>query len=170
MREPPARAEIDVVLAEAAIRRVVLRYCRAIDRRDMTLLRSCYHADAVEEHGSFSGSIDEYVIWVASLLEKFDMTMHLVGNLLVDLDGTDQARVETYGMAVHRGDPDTPSRNLTTGFRYVDRFERRDGEWRIARRVAVTEWSRFEDPGTWWAVPETHRSGRHDGDDPVSWV
>jgi ketosteroid isomerase-like protein len=156
--------------AEAAIKRVILRYCRAVDRIDLPLLRSCYHPDAIEEHGSFSGSVDEYVAWVASLLEKFDMTMHLVGNVLVECDGPDSARAETYGLAFHRGDPDTPSRNLTTGFRYVDRFERRDGEWRIARRVAITEWSRLDDPRAWWEVPPTHRTGRRDREDPVYWV
>jgi hypothetical protein len=165
-----AGEDVDALTAEAAIRHVILRYCRAVDRLDLDLLRSCYHDDAVDEHGSFSGTIDEYVAWVAPLLEKYDMTMHLVGNLQVELDGPDGARAETYGVAFHRGDAGVPSRNLTTGFRYVDRFERRDGEWRIARRIAITEWSRIDDPAAWWEVPDAHRTGRRDRDDPVYWV
>ncbi len=27
------------------------------------------------------------------------------------------------------------------GGRYIDRFERRDGEWRIARRVLLLDWT-----------------------------
>ena len=50
------------------------------------------------------------------------------------------------------------------GIRYVDRFERRAGEWRIARRELRWEWVRTDrleplDPG--W----TH--GRIDRSDPV---
>jgi hypothetical protein len=166
MREP----DVASLQSESAIRAVVLRYCRAIDRRDFELLRDCYHADATDEHGSFSGTVDEYVEWVRTLLEQYSVTMHLVGNLLVELDGLERARVETYGVAVHRGDPTDPTANLTTGFRFVDRFERRDEEWRIARRVATTEWSRVDDPAGWWEVPPAFRRGSYDHHDPVYWV
>jgi SnoaL-like domain len=170
--------DIEALRSEAAIRTVVLRYCRAIDRRDFDLLRECYHPDATDEHGSFSGTVDEYIEWVRALLTKYSMTMHFVGNVLVELDGPAAARVETYGIATHRGDPMQPTQNLTTGFRFIDRFERRspsgggDGaaDWRIARRVATTEWSRVEDPGSWWEPPASFRRGSHDRDDPVFWV
>ena len=83
------------------------------------------------------GTRDEYVDWVAGVLTRFTGTMHVVANQLVELDGDDDARSETYGVAYHWGDPpDDQRRNFTTGFRYVDRFARRDGDWRIARRVA----------------------------------
>lgn len=166
MREP----EIASLRAEAAIRSVVLRYCRAVDRRDFDLLRDCYHPDATDEHGSFTGTVDEYVEWVRPLLAKYTMTMHFVGNLLVELDRPDRARAETYGIAVHRGDPVDPTANLTTGFRFIDRFERRSDDWRIARRVATTEWSRVDDAASWWQPPTSFRRGRHDHDDPVYWV
>ena len=52
----------------------------------------------------------------------------------------DVARAESYGVAYHRKEGGEPRQNLSTGFRFVDRFERRDGDWRIARRVATTEW------------------------------
>ena len=32
----------------------------------------------------------------------------------------------------------------TFGGRYVDRFERRDGEWKIAHRTVVHEWDKVE--------------------------
>ena len=32
----------------------------------------------------------------------------------------------------------------TFGGRYLDRFERRDGEWRIAHRTVVHEWDKVE--------------------------
>ena len=132
---------VQALLDRQAIRDVVLRYCRGIDRLDLELVRDCYHPDATDEHGTFRGTRDEYVDWVGGVLGRFTGTMHLVANQLVELDG-DIARSETYGVAYHHGDPpDDHRRNFTTGFRYVDRFERRDGEWRIATRVAVREWT-----------------------------
>ena len=68
---------------------------------------------------------------------------------------------------MHRASSGEPHLNLTTGFRYVDRFERRDGEWRIAHRVAVTDWSRLTAPDDWWPLPEHHRLGARGATDPI---
>ena len=162
--------ELSVLVAEAAIGRVVARYCRAIDRMDEALLRSCYHPGATDEHGSFHGGVDEYVTWVWGLLERYRSTMHLVGNQLVELDSPISARVETYGVAFHTGETDDVRLNLTTGFRFVDRFDDLDGTWAISRRIAVTEWTRTNDPATRWDPPESLRVGRRDREDPVYWV
>ncbi|MFA5883943.1 MAG: nuclear transport factor 2 family protein [Acidimicrobiia bacterium] len=161
--------------AESEIRRVLLRYARGIDRLDLELVRSCYHPDATDSHGSFDGTVDEYVTWVERVLRRYDATMHLLGNPLVELDDGDgdpaappsAADVETYGMAFHRAAGGPPERNLVTGFRFVDRFECRDGEWRIARRVAVTEWSRVDREDDWWPIPDGMLQGRRDRTDPV---
>jgi hypothetical protein len=54
------------------------------------------------------------------------------------------------------------------GLRYVDDFERRAGEWRIAARVCAFEWSRLDPvpPGGWIPGPEATQ-GRVDGTDVV---
>lgn len=163
--------DLRAIRDERDIHAVVLRYCRGVDRLDPTLVRSCYHDDATDEHGSFSGTADEFVTWVFRLLPRYDMTMHLVANVLIDLLG-DVARVESYGVAVHRTEdrhPFEPSSNLTTGFRFIDRFERR-GEWRIAKRVATTEWSRIDPEAGRWPVPPGMRRGSRDETDPVWWL
>jgi hypothetical protein len=158
------------LVAEAEIRAVVMRYCRAIDRLDMDLLRSCYHPDAVDEHGTFTGTVDEYVAWVDRVLRRYDSTMHVVANHLAELDSPTSARAETYGFAFHHTDDGDERRNLTMAFRFVDRFELRSGRWAIARRVAVTEWVRRTDPASWWPSPEGVRVGRRDREDAVYWV
>jgi len=157
------------LLDEHDIRDVVLRYCRGIDRLDLELVRDCYHADATDEHGTFSGTRDEYVEWVGQVLTRFAGTMHVVANQLIEVSG-DQARSETYGVAYHWGDPpDDHRRNFTTGFRYVDRFERRDGRWRIRARVAVREWTQKVTPEQQWAIPAERdgRRGRRDRTDAL---
>ncbi|WP_432842562.1 nuclear transport factor 2 family protein [Dactylosporangium sp. CA-092794] len=155
------------VEAEFAIRRVLMRYCRAIDRMDEPLLRSCYHPDATEDHAGFRGGVDDYVTWVWALLGKFTMTMHVVANVLVEPDGPDAARAESYGVAYHRDErsPDNPRRNYSSGFRYLDRFERRDGDWRIASRLVAVEWSRVE--GGFIDLPPGITRGARGGADPL---
>jgi ketosteroid isomerase-like protein len=164
-RDPQVQALLD----QQAIRDVVLRYCRGIDRLDLELVRDCYHPDATDEHGGFVGDRDEYVEWVGGILGRFAGTMHVVANQLVEVTG-DAARSETYGVAYHWGDPpDDQGRNFTTGFRYVDRFERRDDRWRIARRVAVREWTHTVTPDQQWHLPPERdgRRGRRDRSDAV---
>lgn len=162
--------------AEAQIRKVLLRYARGIDRLDLDLVRSCYHPDATDSHGSFDGTVDEFVIWVERVLHRYDLTMHFLGSPLIEFPpapagaddtGPTVAAVETYGMAFHRAAGGPPERNLVTGFRFLDRFERRAGAWRIARRVATTEWSRIDRDTDWWPLPDGMLQGRRDRTDPV---
>ena len=155
------------LVAESEIRRCLLRYARGVDRLDLELVRSCYHPDATDAHGSFTGTVDEFLVWVERLLRRYDFTMHFLGSPLIELDDATHARVETYGMAFHRAASGPPERNLVTGFRFVDRFERRNGAWRIAQRIAVTEWSRIDDADAWWPIPDGMLQGRRDRTDPV---
>jgi hypothetical protein len=135
-------AAIAGLLDKQAIHEVVLRYCRGVDRRDAALVRDCYWPDATDDHaGAFSGPRDDFVDWVLHVVTRFTGTMHVIANHLVELDSDDVASAEAYGVARHWGDPpDDPRRNFTTGFRYLDRFERRSGEWRIAARTVALEW------------------------------
>jgi hypothetical protein len=158
-------AELQDLIDDRAIRDVVLRYCRGIDRMDQDLVRSCYHPDARDAHGTFEGGVDELITWVWRVLARYAVTQHFVANQLVELDG-DQARSETYGVAVHRTPAGKEAGNLVTGFRFIDDFERR-GEWRILRRVATTEWVRVWRPEDDWPVPAGMLTGRRDRDDPV---
>lgn len=152
---------------ERDVRRIVLDYFRGIDRRDRALVASCYHEGASEVHGSFDGPAEEFVEWAWRLVPRYEWTAHYVAQQFVDLRG-DRAHVETYGTAVHEGEPHSdPSRNLTIGFRFLDRFERRAGRWGIVRRVAVTDWCRLWDPATRWEVADSLLTGRPGSDDPL---
>ncbi len=57
----------------------------------------------------------------------------------------DVAAAETYAVAYHRyPDADGQPTDMWAGLRYVDRFERRAGEWRIRKRVCAYEWRRTD--------------------------
>lgn len=162
----PETAPWAALADKQAIYEVILRYCRGIDRLDLELVRSCYHPGAVDHHTNFEGNRDEFVVWVEGALRLLAGTMHLVGNHLVEIDG-DRARCETYCTAFHWADPANGTlENVTTGIRYVDRFERRGGEWLIAERFAFREWIRTE-PNQRGADPAEGPTGCRDRSDPV---
>ena len=137
---------LEVLLAERAVHRVLCSYARGIDRLDLNLVRSCYWPDATDDHGGYSGGVDGFIEFVDAALARFERTSHFLGNVLIDVDlGGDVARAETYAVAYHRLSTAAGAQaDMTAGLRYVDRFERRAGEWRIARRVCAYEWRRTD--------------------------
>lgn len=161
---------LEELWADHAIHQVLLRYCRGIDRLDEALVRACYHPDARDERGTFEGGVDELVDWSFRLLQRFTMTTHHLANVLVEVAGP-VALAESYLIAHHRSttEPTHPGRNFSLGFRFVDRFEERGGEWRIAHRVGITEWHR-EEVGPPFVAPEGTRSAARDGADVVQWL
>jgi hypothetical protein len=136
---------IEALLAKQEIYEVVMRYCRAVDRLDMELLRECYHPDAIDHHTAFEGVRDDYIEWVQGPLGKLAGSQHIIANHLVELDlPNDLAWSEAYCNSYHWTEPGgDPRLNFAGGSRYVDRFERRDGVWRIGERWSVREWTRL---------------------------
>ena len=159
-------AALQRLLDEDAIKKVHLRYCRAIDRRDFDLLRSCYHADAIDDHGDFVGGIDEFIAYCREGTLNFLSTSHLTCNMLVEVHG-DVAHTEFYGRAYHRvaAGADGVEKDLAVNTRWVDRFEKRGGEWRIARRTVVVDSDRVDPVQERW-VPDEQYRGRRDSSDP----
>jgi ketosteroid isomerase-like protein len=148
-------ALIERVADESAIREVVYRYCRGIDRRQFDLVRSCYHPDATDDHGAYKGGVDGFIEHCQAGLSRYERTMHFIGNLLIEVDG-DQAKSEAYTIAYHRLSPreERPARDHIVAFRYLDRFERRGGQWRIRERICVFDWTRTDPvPKGWDFVP-----------------
>jgi ketosteroid isomerase-like protein len=148
MTQTASKAPIGIqeVLDREAIRDVIYRYCRAIDRQDAELLRSCYHEDAIEDHGGiFYGPLDEWVRQTINHdLSIFTATSHMVTNTAIVLEG-DEAYVETYVLASHESRDDGSGAELMwLAGRYIDRFVRRDGEWRILRRALMVDWTHTE--------------------------
>ena len=149
---PDNQAQLAQLLAKQEITELLFRYCRGVDRLDMELVRSCYHPDATDSHGSFHGTVDEYLTWSERLLRRYTGTVHTVMNILIELapevagdSATQWARSEAHGVARHWTEGAPPEMNLSVGFRFIDDVCRRDGgPWLIQRRVATTEWVREE--------------------------
>lgn len=143
---------VDELIARAEIHQCLLRYCRGVDRGDKALVASAYHDDGYDDHGTFKGLGRDFA---GHIVDRMDTTgtvgMHQITNSYVEVDG-DKAVGETYFIAVNPEGPDmvkTPGVRFVYG-RYFDRFEKRAGEWKIARRQVLIDWAQPNDDGTPW--------------------
>lgn len=129
---------------------LVYLLARALDRRDETLLRSLFHDDATDDHGTFNGSASDFVTWVMPLLSGMERTQHCISNVLIDVVG-DRAVGESYFVAHHdlKSPEGDPAHMIAAG-RYLDRFERRDGSWKISHRHAIFEWNSWQPSTDGW--------------------
>jgi hypothetical protein len=136
---------IGPVVDRAEIYAALVRYCRGVDRRDLEMIRSTYHPDAWDDHGTYQGDLEGFLAFVAEeVWSRFRTTMHKLGQALIEIEG-DSAECETYAICHHVAAEDgRDTQDSVMGIRYLDRFERRDGEWRIARRQLRWEWIRHD--------------------------
>ena len=124
------------LLDQVALRDLVMRYCRGVDRRDFALLRSLYHDDAIDDHGAmFSGGPDDFVAWLPAAMAPWELTIHAVTNSLFVIEA-DRAEGEHYVRAWHRTYPPRRKEYVVHG-RYLDRYERRAGAWKFLHRSLV---------------------------------
>lgn len=164
--------KLERLIAKSEIEEAMCRYARGVDRADWDAVRACYHDDAVDEHGAFRGTADEFIDWVKDRLGPVPFAMHFLGNCLIDFLDDRTAAVETYFVAHHLyenhhagGDDGTAMEDVYG--RYVDRFERReDGVWRIAARRVVYDCTRTQ-PSTHHIRKLVGSIGRRDHLDPV---
>jgi hypothetical protein len=134
------------------------RYTRGVDRLDQESLVSAFHHDARIEQGPMRGNAKAFVEYFWPNQGTRVTCQHYIGNPTIEIDG-DRARSEVYFLSVGREAGETKVKLV--GGRYVDRLERRDGEWRIAERVTIGEWMLDGDG----AVDMTGKS-RRDPSDP----
>lgn len=130
--------EIRRLLDKEAIREVLLKYTRGIDRHDDELMATAYHSDATDDHGAYIGGPEGFIRHANGTHSRnWTVHHHFISNQTIDIEG-DSAHAETYFLATLRRK--TGPIDIVAG-RYVDRLERRDGRWAIAARACLVEWN-----------------------------
>ena len=143
------------LLEREKIRDVLHRYARGVDRREWRLVAGAYHPDAQDDHGGYKGGVPGLLEWLDRRHALIEQSMHFLGNCIIDFLSETTAVAETYCVVYQRhgeaaretiqtllGDAVLPAGKklmAELSCRYVDRFERREDEWRIARRTVVME-------------------------------
>ena len=156
--------DVQRLLDEAAIHRVLVQYCRGVDRGDEGLIRDVYWPDATDDHGVYKGSGPAFAPFVVKALNAHALaTQHAMQQVAIEFRESG-AFVESYVLARHKVRRDGQLILETFGGRYVDRFEKRAGEWRIAHRQVIHDWSKIE-PIAAEYPSESFEQGRRSGTD-----
>jgi ketosteroid isomerase-like protein len=119
--------------ARTAIEDCLKRFARAVDRQDWALARTMYHDDAFDDHGFFKGPPDAFLAHITKMHQAQEHSMHFNTNVLIEFQAKDRAFVETYVLVLQR----FADRRVTGSARYLDRFEKRSGAWRVVHRTLV---------------------------------
>jgi hypothetical protein len=162
---------IQDMLDREHIRNAIARLARGEDRRDAALITSSYWPDSLTDYGVFKGDFSEYLAWVVPGADAITNTQHHIGQSFIELNGT-TAKVETQVISYHRIDYGGGDEHDTViGGRYLDVFDQRDGDWRIASRTMLYDWYQDWGAAVDWSqgvmgmpFSAPHFSGRARGD------
>lgn len=135
-------SELQELKDREAIREVIHRYCQAVDRCDLEMLKGCYHPDGYDDHGFFAGNAHAFSEYVIPCLEQVDSSVHAITNTRIQLDG-DRASCTSQWSVVHRLRHDEGFTDFWHQGRYLDVFEKREGEWKIFHRVIAGDMDRW---------------------------
>ncbi len=136
--EYDCQATVQSLHDKEAIRECLYRYCRGVDRADEEALRSAYWPDARDRHGAYVGSAEGFIAQALPRLRSGGVGIHQISNILIELHG-DIAAVESSFFAVQINVKNPTQETFLCG-RYLDRFEKRRNEWRVADRTVVYDW------------------------------
>jgi len=146
-----------------AIIDLIYRYCRSVDRLDVPLGHSVWHADGIADYGEtvYQGSGRGAIDFICAQHGKTLHHSHQVTNILIDLSG-DRAGSESYAIAALRVRRGARLQQMTVWTRYIDSWSRRDGQWGLDQRIAIRDFDEVRD-----VVPlADHDVGRRDRSDP----
>jgi hypothetical protein len=142
-------ARLRLIEDRQAIRDVIVRYCRGVDRGDPALVLAAFHDDAIDNHFGVVLPFREAIGTLKAARSggggpSKTTSMHNICNVLIEVD-SDIARCESYVIVIVRIPQDGGAIDWMHAGRYVDRFERRNGDWRIAYRTVVYDLERFDE-------------------------
>ena len=133
--------EIQALLDKQAITEVIARYSRTLDWLDDEGQAACYWPDAAIDYGFFTGTAAEFVPVVMQIERSSQRRWHFLGGVQIALRSANTASAESYGLATGVREVEGVWTGTIYGGRYLDEFERRRDEWRIAKRQYVMDWS-----------------------------
>jgi ketosteroid isomerase-like protein len=131
------------VSSERAIENLISVYAFLNDDADIAGLGELF-ADAVcTLDGTTARGRDEIEHLARGIIEVREdgrsTTTHEITNIMIEINEEAGTAVGQAYWTLHQALSGTPRQPLLSG-RYLDRFERRDGQWRFAERNATSLW------------------------------
>ena len=133
--------QLQALLDRQACEDILVRYGRTLDWLDEEGQTACYWPDAEIDYGFFKGSAVDWVPVVMGLEAASPRRWHMTSGIIVEVNG-DKAHSECYGLSL--GSSNNEQGELIAaifGGRYLDEFEKRDGQWRISKRQYIADWN-----------------------------
>ncbi|KDF02427.1 ethyl tert-butyl ether degradation protein EthD [Mycolicibacterium aromaticivorans JS19b1 = JCM 16368] len=127
---------LTLLLDERAIERALILFARAMDERDWSTMAAILTHDAFGDFGTgpLAGSA-AIIELIRSYLDNCGPTQHLLGNVIVEVDG-DTATSLAYVRDIHLNSTADPAVRFYTLGDYHDTWRRtRDGSWRMSQRI-----------------------------------
>ncbi|KAI9013703.1 hypothetical protein DFJ74DRAFT_771567 [Hyaloraphidium curvatum] len=131
-------------LDAARIEEAMVRYARAVDRNDLEAVRAgTFWPEAEIAIGGFVGDLPGYLEWLGRFNRSAVARFHNITNALVRPAGPDAAVSECYMDAhnVRKSKAGVDEDRWGYG-RYVDKWERRNGVWKIISRKLINDFAR----------------------------
>lgn len=134
-----------------AIIELVHAYARAADRRDQSAMRALYHFGATDDHGGFfKGLAEDFITALPQIQAPMQILHHNVTTTNIAID-RDYAEGEIYVLAYHKvailnDKGANGALDLLIGGRYLDRYAKRDGNWKFTHRAVLADWATVNDP------------------------
>lgn len=172
--------KLQQLLDRQEIHDVLTAYCRGVDRLDAAAFGTVFWQDGGYETGTGGFFAAGGADFVAQILQEtmrtqYVKTQHFLTNFRCEFITESTTGTEIYFYAFHRPHPTAeglalalgPERasqiqarlgtvecDVIAGGRYVDRLEKRGGEWRILRRRLIVDWTSIA-PATEWGLDNT---------------
>jgi hypothetical protein len=160
---------LETLLAKQEITEVLHRYARGCDRLDEDALRSCFHPGSVHFHGGFEGLSADFIDLAMEIVRPLKSSTHMISNVMIEL-ADERAVSECHFLAHHRRLKSDGAReeDYFLKGRYLDRFEKHDGVWKIVSRTGLHDFERVMEPADQTlAHAPAEQLGRKNPDDPI---
>ena len=137
---------IQEMLDKQAIMDLLNAYCNAADRHDVVKMRSLYHEDATDDHGSFfKGLAMDFIDKLPEIQEPMQILHHNMTTVNIKLDGN-SGEGEVYILAFHQVATEEGPLDLLIGGRYFDTYQKREGVWKFSSRAVAADWANLPQP------------------------
>jgi SnoaL-like domain len=151
------RSMVEELRDREAIRDVITGIARGVDRFDQKLLATYVHPEASLDMGGPSAVTGAaFVDMLKSPAQAPKGRMHVVSNQRIVLNGA-EAWSESHVLSCQTIMVGEEEQTRIRAGRYLDRFTKHDGAWKLVARTFVDEWGRVD------ALKDAAPQGAHRG-------